>query len=78
MSEIGHSIAWSLMTPERWQQIEKIWDSALGLTADEREAFLEKACLGDLALRRDVESLLQSEKKGEHFIEQPALEVAPE
>src|SRR6476660_7570144 len=64
------------MTPERWKEVEKICYSALDLKEDQREVFLEKACEGDPALRRDVESLLQSEKIGERFIEQPALEVA--
>ena len=57
------------MTPERWQQIEKIYHSALKLEESRRVAFLESACAGDEALRQEVESLLR-------FIEEPALEVA--
>ena len=64
------------MTPERWQQIEKIYHSALELAESERPAFLEKACAGDEALRQEVESLLRSEQSGDRFIEEPALEVA--
>src|SRR5262245_48524255 len=64
------------MTPERWQQIEKIYHSALELEESQRVAFLEKACAGDEALRQEVESLLRSEPSGESFIEEPALEVA--
>ena len=66
----------SLMTPDRWQQIEKIYQSALELEESQRVAFLEKACAGDEALRQEVESLLRSEQSGDRFIEEPALEVA--
>jgi len=64
------------MTPDRWQQIEKIYHSALELEESQRVAFLEKACAGDEALRQEVESLLRSQQSGERFIEEPALEVA--
>lgn len=64
------------MTPERWQQIEKIYHSALELAENERLAFLQKACAGDEALRHEVESLLRSEVSGDRFIEEPALEAA--
>jgi eukaryotic-like serine/threonine-protein kinase len=64
------------MTPERWQQLEKIYQSALELEENERPAFLEKACAGDEALRQEVESLLRSEPSANRFIEEPALEVA--
>src|SRR5439155_7940607 len=64
------------MTPDRWQQIEKIYHSALELEESQRVAFLEKACAGDEALRQEVESLLRSERSGNSFIEEPALEVA--
>jgi hypothetical protein len=38
------------MTPDRWQQIEKIYHSALELEESQRLAFVEKACAGDEAL----------------------------
>jgi serine/threonine-protein kinase len=64
------------MTPERWQQIEKIYHSALELAESQRPAFLEKTCAGDQTLRHEVESLLRSEQRADRFIEEPALEVA--
>jgi eukaryotic-like serine/threonine-protein kinase len=39
----------------------------------ERAAFLDEACAGDPALRREVEALLQSHEKAGCFLEQPAL-----
>ena len=41
-----------------WDQIQKIFEEARGLRAEERAGFLEKACAGDAALRGEVESLL--------------------
>ena len=60
----------------RWEQIEKICQSALELEESPRKAFLEKACDGDEELRQKVESLLRFEEPGDRFIEEPALEVA--
>src|SRR5262245_4827955 len=60
----------------RWQQIDKICQSALELSENRRAAFLEQACCGDEELRREVESLLQFAGQGDRFIEEPALEMA--
>jgi serine/threonine protein kinase len=60
----------------RWEQVEKLCQSALELEESRRRAFLEEACSGDEDLRREVESLLQFERRGGQFIEEPALEVA--
>lgn len=46
------------MSPERWQQIEQLFQSALELDAAERAAFLAKACGDDNHLRQEVEALL--------------------
>ena len=64
------------MEPERWSQIERLYHSAAALGADERDAFLERACNGDPELRQELESLLAHDKQAENFIESPALEIA--
>ena len=56
-----------------WQQIEKLYHSALELEPRQRQAFLRQACAGDEALRREVESLLAHKDQAESFIETPAL-----
>ncbi|MFN2480605.1 MAG: protein kinase [Pyrinomonadaceae bacterium] len=66
------------MTPERLQQIEEMFHSALALGPGERADFLARASDGDEALRSEVESLLKSHELGESFIEQPAADVAAE
>ncbi|MCU1234392.1 MAG: putative Serine/threonine protein kinase, partial [Candidatus Solibacter sp.] len=38
------------MDPQRWQQVDKVLQSALDLPPGERTAFLRCACAGDEAL----------------------------
>lgn len=64
------------MENERWQQVERLYHSALTKQASERSAFLVEICAGDEELRREVESLLAYEDRAETFIESPALDVA--
>ncbi|MBI1762565.1 MAG: protein kinase [Acidobacteria bacterium] len=64
------------VAPERWQRIEQLYHAALELPAGERAAWLEQACAGDAALRREVESLLRFDARAAQFIEAPALEIA--
>jgi serine/threonine protein kinase/Flp pilus assembly protein TadD len=61
---------------ERWQQVERVYESALAKDASERASFLEDACAGDDDLRQEVESLLAYQERSEDFIESPALDVA--
>src|SRR2546426_12742355 len=64
------------MTPERWQQIKEIFQSALDRVPSERSAFLANACSGDDSLRQEVESLIASHAKDGSFIDSPAYEAA--
>ena len=64
------------MTPERWQQIKQLYESAVKRDERERAAFVEQACAGDSELRREVESLLAHQDGNDSFIETPAVEMA--
>lgn len=64
------------MQPERWQQISRLFQAALERDADDRSAFLDEACAGDDALRREVQSLISSHGEASNFIESPVYEVA--
>src|SRR4051812_14646721 len=65
------------MTPERWQQIERIYHAALELPATARAAYLREQCAEDEALHGEVESLLRNvEPNG--FLERRAVEVVAE
>jgi len=64
------------MNPERWQEIERLYEAALELAPGERASYLEEACAGDEALRHEVEALLASRSGIDRFMENPAMEVA--
>ncbi|MGH9754051.1 MAG: serine/threonine protein kinase, partial [Blastocatellia bacterium] len=60
------------MDPERWEQVEEIFNAALDRPIDEREAFLTEACGDDPSLRRQVEYLIGCHQQAGDFIESPA------
>lgn len=59
--------------PSNWEKIEQIYQEALGLAPDERDAFIQAATDGDEDLRREIESLLSFEPKAERFLAGNAL-----
>ena len=63
------------MTPERWQQVERLYHAALERAPAERAAFLDEACADDADLRAEVDSLLAAAAGGDAFLEASALEV---
>ncbi|HNC45758.1 MAG TPA: hypothetical protein PLU80_16440, partial [Acidobacteriota bacterium] len=66
------------MKPERWDEIERLCQSALDLTPEDRAAFLAHKCGDDLWLRQKVEQLLAFETEAEDFIESPPGDIAAE
>ena len=67
------------MTPERWEQVKRLYDGARERPPGERSAFLAQACPGDEALRRDVEALLDQPVATAdvmHFVGGPAPALA--
>jgi eukaryotic-like serine/threonine-protein kinase len=64
------------MTPERWQQVNEIFQAAIELEGAQRTAFLDNSCAGDKELRSEVESLITSDQLGLSFIDEPAFQVA--
>jgi serine/threonine protein kinase/tetratricopeptide (TPR) repeat protein len=67
-----------LMESELWQRITDLFDEAMTRGPKERIAFLEKACEGDTALRKQVERLIESHQQSGDFLESSAFAVAPE
>jgi serine/threonine protein kinase len=65
----------SAMDAERWQNVERLYHATLECEESRRDAFLTRACGGDEALRRDVESLVSYGNRSAKFIEGSALEV---
>ena len=66
------------MKPERWEQINDLFQSAVERAPEDRAAFLEEACRADEALYREVKSLIACYEPAQGFIESSAFEVAPE
>ncbi len=57
------------MTPERWQQVEDIFQAALDLPEANRASYLSQACAGDLTLHKQVINLLNYHETGERALE---------
>jgi serine/threonine protein kinase len=66
------------LKPERFQQVETIFQAALRRDPASRPVFLDGACLDDDELRSEVESLLAAHDEAGSFIHAPAVEVAAE
>jgi serine/threonine protein kinase/tetratricopeptide (TPR) repeat protein len=66
------------VTPERWQQIKIVLAGALDREDGDRTVFLDGICREDADLRREVESLLATERELGDFIEIPVFRIHPE
>jgi len=57
------------LNPERWRQIRDLFDAALAVPAENRQRFLDSACLSDPELRQEVQVLLDSHADAGDFLE---------
>ncbi len=64
------------MTPERWRQIDGLFQAALEQEPAERAVFLWEVCAADEDLRKEVEYLISCDDQQECLIDAPAFEVA--
>lgn len=67
---------YQIMTPQHWQQVKQVFQSALERPPDRRVAFLDEACASDPSLRCEVESLISSHDQASDSIEAIAGGVA--
>jgi serine/threonine protein kinase/Tol biopolymer transport system component len=65
----------SAMDAERWQNVERLYHATLECEESQRAVFLARACGGDEALRREVESLISYGNRAAGFIEGSALRI---
>ena len=61
------------LAPEDWRRMKDVFAGARALPASERQAYLSAACVGNEALRQEVESLLASDERAKSFLESPAV-----
>jgi hypothetical protein len=54
--------------------VKELFGAALDLDPEERAAFLERECKGDLDLRREVEALLDANADAGSFLQHPVLQ----
>ena len=66
------------MTPERHQQIKRLFLAACELSQEQRSAFLEQPCAEDPDLRREVESLLAHHLAATLLETETAAKLSPE
>src|SRR5258706_14701523 len=66
------------MTPEHWQRVKEVFDSALKLEPAERAGFISEVSGEDEGLRKEVESLIAFHEKDGNFLDSPAYEAAAE
>jgi serine/threonine protein kinase/Tol biopolymer transport system component/tetratricopeptide (TPR) repeat protein len=64
------------LIPQRWKNVEEVFEAVLRLPPPERPAFLEQACGNDLRLRNQVETLLLSLDRAASLKEVPQFGVA--
>src|SRR5215831_8501972 len=65
------------MDSKRWRQIEELYHSAMERSSEERGAFVQLTCRGDIDLQREVESLLDRVDRVDSFLETSALASTP-
>ena len=63
-------------TDSRLARIQQLFSDALKLQTRNRAKFLSEACAGDNELRREVESLLESDEPQSSFLQTPAYEIS--
>src|SRR5918997_692107 len=63
------------MTPERWRHIKEVFHGALARPPAERASFIDSACVGDEAGRREVSQLVSAHEEQDEFLDTPAFEV---
>ena len=64
------------MNADRWAEVERLCLAALERGRASRATFLDEACPDDPALRREVESLLDSQPAADRLFAAPAIDIA--
>ena len=65
------------MTPERWQEVKRLFDAVLERGPAERQQFLETSCGSDAALRAEVTALLDALADAGSRFETPVVTTDP-
>src|ERR1700736_2109076 len=63
------------MDPERWKQVDDLFQAVLERPPEQRDAFLRHACGDDHALERETRALLTAQQGAGSFLNNPAIEL---
>ena len=63
------------MKPERWQEVERLFNATMEHEPAQRAAFLDQACAGNESVRKEVERLLERQSETESLIEAPGIDL---
>lgn len=63
------------MDPERWKQIDELFDAVLDLPENQRDEFLSAQTSGDESLKQEVMGLLKAGTGAEKFLENSAMDL---
>jgi eukaryotic-like serine/threonine-protein kinase len=63
------------VTPERWNQVERLYHAVLEQEPDKRADYLREMSGPDVELLREVEALLAHEPEADAFMDVPAMEI---
>src|SRR5687768_16254583 len=59
------------MTPERWRQLEAVFQAVVDLVPEERGRYLSEVCGDDVSLRSDIKALLVQHEGARDMLEAP-------
>src|SRR5215470_8199194 len=60
------------MDGDRWRQVDKIFHDLIEQTPEQRTAFLDRLCVDDPSLKKEVEELIQAYERSGTFLDSPA------
>ena len=63
------------MTPQRWEQMQKIFEEALDVPDPGRRVLVHERCEGDTSLEVGVNRLLQANETTNGFLETPVVDL---
>jgi serine/threonine protein kinase len=63
----------SKMTPELWQRLKPLFHAALAKGSQNRAAFVDAACNGDIELKKHLQQLLKAEQQDTGTIDAPLV-----
>jgi hypothetical protein len=60
------------MEEDRWRKVDKIFHDLIEQTPEQRAAFLDRLCVDDRSLRKEVEELIQAYERSGTFLDSTA------